>query len=122
MTLIIGRESNWADGKFQSLGIKLSVQKFEITDPNYLERLNNVTILGRDLIEKSVAIPRLIYHLSMLPVPDTNFMNTVNRKLYKFIWNNKNDKIKRKVMNQDFDIGGCKKIDINLQNKCLKFD
>ena len=32
----------------------------------------------------------------------------------------KKDKIKRKVMNQDYTLQGCKMIDITVQNKVLK--
>ena len=56
----------------------------------------------------------------MLPTPSLNFMNRVKDKMYKFIWNNKRDKIKRTIMNQEYKLGGCKMIDINVQNKSLK--
>ena len=56
----------------------------------------------------------------MLPTPILNFMNRVKDKMYKFIWNNKRDKIKRTIMNQEYKLGGCKMIDINVQNKSLK--
>ena len=103
-TLLSGRDLNWSDGKFQSLGINLSVETGEIPDLNYPERLNKITkclniwnlkglsTLGRVLIVKSMAISTLIYQLSMLPTPSLNFMNRVKDKMYKFIWNNKRDK------------------------------
>ena len=47
-------------------------------------------------------------------------MDKIKDVLYKFIWNNKRDKIKRKVMNQDYKFGGCRMIDITVQNKALK--
>ena len=49
LTLLSGRDLNWSDGKFQSLGINLSVETGEIPDLNYPERLNkiqNVLIYG----------------------------------------------------------------------------
>ena len=67
-----------------------------------------------------MAISRLIYQLSMLSTPSLNFMNRVKDKMYKFIWNNKRDKIKRPIMNQEYKLGGCKMVDINIQNKYLK--
>ena len=66
-----------------------------------------------------MAISRLIYQSSMLPMPSLNFKNRVKDKMYKFIWNNKRDKIKRTIMNQEYKLGVCKMIDINVQNKCL---
>ena len=57
----------------------------------------------------------------MLPTPSLNFMNRVKNKMYKFIWNNKRDKIKRTIMNQEYKLGGCKMIDINVQNNALNW-
>ena len=42
-TLLNRRDLNWSDGKFQSLGINLSVETGEIPDLNYPERLNKIT-------------------------------------------------------------------------------
>ena len=42
----------------------------------------------------------------MLHTPSIDFMDKIKYLLYKFIWNNKRDKIKRKVMNQDYKLGG----------------
>ena len=39
---------------------------------------------------------------------------------YKFLWNDKGDKIKRKVMINDYPEGGLKMIDIASFNKSLK--
>ena len=47
-------------------------------------------------------------------------MDKITDLLYKFIWNNRTDKIKGKVMNQDYKLGGCRMIDITVQNKALK--
>ena len=72
-TLLSGRDLNWPDGKFQSLGINLSVETGEVPDLNYRERLNKITkclniwtlkglsTLGQVLIVKSMAISTLIY-------------------------------------------------------------
>ena len=56
----------------------------------------------------------------MLSTPSSNCMGKIKDLLYKCIWNNKRDNIKRKVMNQDYTLGGCKMIDITVQNKALK--
>ena len=82
--------------------------------------LKGLSTLGRVLIVKSLAISRWIYLLSMLPIPSSNCMDKIKDLLYEFIWNNKKDKIKRKVMNQDHTLKGCKMINITIQNKALK--
>ena len=73
LTLLSGRDLNWSDGKFQSLGINLSVETGEIPDLNYPESLKKITkclniwnlkgllTLCQVLIVKSMAISRLIY-------------------------------------------------------------
>ena len=40
--------------------------------------------------------------------------------LYTFLWNGKGDEIKRKVMINDYGVGGLKMIDISSFNKSLK--
>ena len=44
----------------------------------------------------------------------------INTMFYKFLWNDKGDKIKRKVMINDYPEGGLKMIDIASFNKSLK--
>ena len=56
----------------------------------------------------------------MLPTPSSNCIDKIKDLLYKFMWNNKRDKIKRKVMNQDYKLGECRMTDITIQNKALK--
>ena len=45
----------------------------------------------------------------------------VQRRLFKFLWNNKQDKIKRTSLYQDFEKGGLRMPDIQTVNKALKF-
>ena len=130
--LLSGKDFNWLEVRFTSLDINLSTETGEIPDHNYPERIKKITTclniwklkrlvtLVRVLIVKSVPICKFIYQLSMLPTPSSNCMDKIKELLYKFIWNNKRDKIKRKVMNQDHTLGGCKMIDIAVQNKALK--
>ena len=130
--LLSGKDFKCSEMRFTSLGINLPAETFEIPDLNHPERvqriatclniwnLKGLSTLGIVLIVKSKAISRLIYQLSMLPTPSSNCIDKVKHLLYKFIWENKRDKIKRKVMNQDYKLGGCRMIDITVQNKALK--
>ena len=58
----------------------------------------------------------LVYLLS--PVR-SNYM-VLNELLYTFLWNGKGDKIKWKIMINDFGVGGLKMINISSFNKSLK--
>ena len=44
----------------------------------------------------------------------------VQRRLFKFLWNNKQDKIKRTRLYQDFEKGGLRMPDIETINKALQ--
>ena len=131
-TLLTGKDFKWSEVRFTTLGINLLAETFEIPDLNYHERvqkistclniwnLNGLSTLGRVLIVRSMAILRLIYQLSMLPTPNTNCMDEIKDLLYKFLWNKKGNKIKIKVMNQEYKLRGCRMLNITVQNKSLK--
>ena len=71
-------------------------------------KYRRLTLLGKIIVIKSLVVSQLVYLLSPL------------RFLYTFLWNGKGDKIKRKVMINDFGGGGLKMIDISSFNKSLK--
>ena len=47
-------------------------------------------------------------------------MSTIKTKLFKFLWKNKNDKIKREGLYQDRDKGGIHMIDAEIMIKALR--
>jgi len=54
-----------------------------------------VTLSGKALIIRSIGISRLLVHsFSNCCIPK-GILETVKRKLFKFLWNNRRDKIKR---------------------------
>ena len=57
----------------------------------------DLTLMGRTLLTKSLGVSKLVYAASMLTVPE-EVINIVQRKLFSFLWKNKNDKIKRTEM------------------------
>jgi len=98
---------------------------------NYNEKLEKVkeilrcskyrrlTMLAKITIIKSLVISQLVYLLSPL-CSNYNVLNEINDLLYTFLWNGKGNKIKRKIMINDFGVGGLKMIDISSFNKSLK--
>ena len=76
-------------------------------------------MLAKITIIKSLVISQLVYLLSPL-CSNYNVLNEINDLLYTFLWNGKGNKIKRKVMINDFGVGGLKMIDISSFNKSLK--
>ena len=65
----------------------------------------DLTLMGRTLLAKSLGVSKLVYAASMLTVPE-EVVNIVQRKLFSFLWKNKNDKIKRTVLYQAQSKGG----------------
>ena len=71
------------------------------------------------MILKSLGLSQLIYSSSILNIPE-GFAQLVKTKLFKFLWKNKRDRIKRSGLYQDLDKGGLRMIDIEIMFKALK--
>ena len=72
----------------------------------------NLTLLGKITVIKMLALPILIYPLTNLPDPSTKIVKAINKELFMFLWNNKPDKIARKVMIQKIEKGGLNMTDV----------
>lgn len=70
----------------------------------------NLSILGKIQIIKTFAIPKLMFRVSVIPIPN-DLVKEVNSILYTFIWNGQ-DKVKRCALISDIDQGGLKMLDI----------
>ena len=68
---------------------------------------------------KSLVASQLVYLLSSLP-SNYSVINEINTLFYQFLWNGKGDKIKRKIMINDYCEGGLKLIVLISFNKSLK--
>ncbi len=118
--------------KFKILGIEYDLSKSDITKENYEVKLQSIekllstwswrflTIFGKMIIIKTLAIPLLIHLFRALPNPPANFFKRLNSTFYNFIWNNKPDKIKRSIIISNFEEGGLKMIHIESFSKSLK--
>ena len=76
-------------------------------------RARSLSLLGKCLIVKCLGISHLIYTASMLTIPNT-YIPTLKSAIFSFIWNNKQDKIKRDVMYQDYSKGGLRAPNIEI--------
>ena len=81
----------------------------------------NLTLFGRCLITKSLGISQLVHTISSLDVP-REYLGAVNSAILKFIWKNKKDNIKRKLMILDYDQGGLRAPSIDVLAESLKLD
>jgi hypothetical protein len=72
----------------------------------------DLSIIGKITILKSLAFSTLTYQCGLLNPPE-KFIETINDIAFKFLWNNKPDKVKRKTIIADYKDGGLKMLDFN---------
>ena len=80
---------------------------------------SDLTLYGKINIVKSLALSKLTFVASVLPIPD-DFIKRVNKRIVEFIWSQKNPKIKRTTMIGEKKEGGLEMPDFDLINKSLK--
>ena len=79
-----------------------------------------MTPKGKIIILKSFAVSQLVYLFSVLPTPPKSFLKDLNTMFFKFIWDNKPDKVKRSTMYNTFSGGGLNMMDMDSFVKSLK--
>ena len=121
----------WPEKPIRVLGTFISYNEKENEKSNFTLKLQklktifdvwncrNLTLFGRCLIMKSLGISQLVHTISSLDVP-REFLGAVNSTIFKFIWKNKKDKLKRKLMILDYDQGGLRAPSIDVLAKSLK--
>ena len=110
---------------FQNDTVNMCKSNFEPKIDELKSVINNwqqrhLTLYGKIYIVKCLLLPKLTHLFSTLPNPPIEFTRKVNAILYKFIWNGKRDKIKRRSVVQPVECGGAGMIDIQLYLKSLK--
>ena len=83
----------------------------EIQNILKLGKLGNLTIEGRTIVFKSLAISKLI-HLALFTEMPTTTINLLTKIQMEFIWKGKNPKIKNSTLCNDYEYGGLKNVDI----------
>ena len=101
---------NWSNQKANP-ALKNWKNKVE-TIQSTLNRWNyrDLTMQGRILIIKTLALTQAVYLVSSLCVPDW-VINEINKDFFSFIWKYGRDKISRRVLISEFEKGGLKMID-----------
>jgi exonuclease III len=70
-----------------------------------------LTLNGRVLILKSLAVSQIIYIANLIPFPD-DLIREIEEMFYEFLWCGKTHKVKKSIITQDFSNGGHKMIDV----------
>ena len=84
-------------------------------------RSRDLTVFGKAVIIKALGISSIVYSMSTLEAPKSE-LEKVNKLIFKFIWKNKPDKIKRDALYQTIDRGGLKVPNIFLMDKALRLN
>ena len=71
----------------------------------------NLTIFGKCMIINTLAISKLVYNASILQNPTAEFLKTVSKLIFNFLWK-KRDRIKRKTLIGKLEKGGINIVDI----------
>ena len=122
----------WGETKFTLLGIKYDVDLNNMLSLNYENAKVNIlktistwkkrylTPFGKITIIKTLLLSKLNHLFLTLPSPSQKFFKEINSILYKYIWNDKPDKIKRNLINQSYNNGGLKMVNLEKFIKSLK--
>ena len=111
-TKLLGIYVSYDEKGNNQMDFNLKVQKLQ-TNLN-IWKSRGLTLHGKVLIIKSLGLSNLIYSVPKEIVP------MVKDKLYRFLWKNKRDKIKRTSMYQNLSTGGLRMVDIEVTIKSLR--
>ena len=79
-----------------------------------------LTLVGKVTVVKALLISKLVHIFSALPNPSKDNITHINNLLYKFIWSDGPDKIKRQRLVQSYEEGGLKMFELVSFIKSLK--
>ena len=116
------------------LGLYIGYDTQEMEEKNFREKLVNtqvkinmwkqrqLTIFGKILILKTFGLSQLLYTASLLSTPQW-VLEEFERMAFNFLWNGKQHKVKKRVVVQNYSLGGCKMINIKefLKTQKLKW-
>ena len=135
----IGYELNeniqWSADPIITLGVIIPItQRGKIYEYNYkprLEKINAIfkqwakrklSIQGKVCIIKTLAISQLVYLSSVLPTPPPKYAyeKQIEKLIFRFLWNEKPDKIKRRVLYNTKENGGLNIPNFKMMNIAAK--
>ena len=108
----------WNPPKFKILGIWFTSTLENMDTLNYDDKFHEVqklfniwlqrtnTPMGRTVVLKSLILSKLIYLWILLPNPPNNALKKLQSDIFNFVWDNKNDKIKRSISVRQIKDGG----------------
>ena len=122
----------WSEHKFRILGINFNVDLDIMMEENYeveLQQLEKVvkqwekrslTPLGKITVIEIFMILAFNHLFIMLPNPDKNIIDYMNKIIFSFLWNKKPSKLKQTTVIKQFGEGRLKLINIRAFMEALK--
>ena len=126
------RKFFWTSDKATTLGITFTNNLYETIELNYQKKVNEfnncldkwgkykLSLIGKIAVIKTFAIPKIIYPLTVLELPNNGIIKAIKTKMFNFLWDGKPDKIKRETIVQSYEDGGLKMIDFDIFIRTLK--
>lgn len=123
---------DWNQNPFVILGVTFSVDVNDIWELNNNSIMNKVintlnqwakrklTLMGRITIIKSIALSKFVHLFLSLPDPPSELIKQLERRFFKFLWNNGPDRISRKVIIRNLSCGGLRMVQLTSFIKALK--
>ena len=121
----------WTTKPIKVLGIYIGWNLNDAYNLNYSEKLTKIkrllqswlqrtlSLTGKVLIIKSLAISQIIHFANLLPFPD-DIAKQFDELFYNFIWHSKTHKVKKTILIQDYQFGGQKMTDLRTMIKAQK--
>ncbi len=129
-TLIEYMGIKFTNNAVRCLGIYMGHDQIGCKRQNWLDKLDkmkivferwknrHLTIFGKILIIKSLAISKFIHTMSIICTPE-DVLKEIEKAIFKFLWDS-NDRIKRNTLIGPKNLGGIKMLDIYSKDKALK--
>lgn len=105
------------ENEYSNVNLDVCIEKMKGVIKTWKAR--NLTLIGKIVILKSLAISKLIYVISSSSVPDL-YITKIQQIIDSFIWNDGTHKIKREVLQKPIKDGGLKAPNFDLQLLSLR--
>ena len=114
------------------LGVTFNAKNSDITDRNIEDKLPLITreiaqwkrrhlsLLGKITVIKSLLLSKLVYIFMALPSPSSSMMKRIETIFFQFLWNNRNDPVKRAKIVQPYEYDGLRMVDLASFIKSMK--
>ena len=77
----------------------------------------NLTLFGKIIVLKALALPKLVYSATLLPIPN-NVIKDITKICYSYLWIK--DRVRRNTIIGDLEEGGANMLDVESHFKALK--